>query len=80
MSKKKDRGGWSNPASADNGKRGGRPISKIEFKRGDMVVFSHALLTELPRERKGFVLSVSRGEIEIQLADDESIVSIYFSE
>lgn len=74
----KRRGGWSNPASADNGRKatgGGRPRVKAEFRRGEQLVVERQPPAPTPehpmgRPEVGIVLNVSADEIEIQVGDD----------
>lgn len=71
----KKRGGWRNPASADNGRTGGRPHIKVEFRRGERLIIERQPLavtpeTPLTRPEVGVVLSVSAGEIEVQIGND----------
>lgn len=78
MSNEQKRGGWNNPASADNGRKatgGGRPRVKAEFRRGEQLVVERQPLAPTPerpmgRPELGVVLNVGADEIEIQIGDD----------
>lgn len=81
MSEKKRRGGWSNPASAANGRNSansptvGRPKVKAEFRRGEQLVIERIPLAPSPehpftKPELGIVLNVSADEVEIQIGDD----------
>lgn len=71
----KKRGGWSNPASAANGKAGGgRPSTRSILRRGDAVVVHRAPIGDIAPEEAGVVLSASAEEVEIQIGEDILVI------
>jgi hypothetical protein len=74
----KRRGGWRNPASAENGRKstgGGRPRVRAEFRRGETLIVERQSLAPILRQPMsrpeiGTVLNVSANEIEIQIGED----------
>lgn len=75
---KSKRGGWHNPASAENGRKatgGGRPRIVAEFRQSETLIIKRQPLTVTPetpmgRSEIGTVLSVSTDEIGIQIGSD----------
>ena len=74
-----ERGGWSNPASAENGKQGGRPREKgPTFRRGEQLLLERQSLgsdlNPFHKPKRAVVLSVSNDEIELQIGDDLLVI------
>ena len=72
---KNRRGVRTNPASATNGTRGGRPVSTTVLRRGETLIVERTPLAPGPEHpftppEDATVLSVSASEIEIQIGDD----------
>ena len=75
---KSKRGGWRNPASAENGRKsmgGGRPRMVAKFRQSETLIIKRQPLTVTPetpigRPEIGTVLNVSADEIEIQIGND----------
>lgn len=71
------RGGWSNPASASNGRSGGRPRQLSgQFRRGEVLMFHRVRPGEVAPEEAARVLSVGENELELQIIKTEEIIVI----
>lgn len=75
MTNEEKRGGWRNPASAANGRSGGRPRQKFTVRKGDTLLIERETIGEkIYPAQVGTVLSVQADELEIQAGNDIYVI------
>lgn len=76
----KERGGWENPASAANGKSGGRPRKHFKIERDQYLILERQTIGDplktFHKPELVKVLSVEAGEIEMQVGDDIIVLRV----
>lgn len=76
----KERGGWENPASATNGKSGGRPRKYFKVERDQHLVLERQTIGSVEgtfhKPELVKVLSVSADEIEMQVGNDIVVLRV----